>query len=339
VKIGRIDLDQKVFVVAEIGNNHEGDFLLAQDLIHAAAQAGVDAVKFQTFVPEHFVSSADTARLARLRRYRLSPDQFRTLAQQANEAGLIFFSTPLDLESARFLDTIQPLFKIASGDNTFLPLIEAVAGFSKPLIISTGLADISLLQRVYAEVHRIWAKAGVSPGLAFLHCVASYPVPTQQVNLAAIRTLQDCFEDCVVGYSDHTLGVRAASYAVAAGARIIEKHFTLDKNHSDFRDHQLSADPTEMRQLVDTVREITEMLGTGHKVPQPCETELLVGARRSVAAARDLPTGSVLAATDLTWVRPGTGIPVGGEKVLIGRKTTRALRQGELIQHADVSAD
>jgi sialic acid synthase SpsE len=230
------------------------------------------------------------------------------------------------------------VFKVASGDNTFFPLIETIATLSKPIIVSTGLADVRLLDRLRSDIYRVWARANVFPGLAFLHCVASYPVPIDQANLGVIATLRERFKDCTIGYSDHTLGIDAAVLAVAAGARIIEKHFTLDKAYSDFRDHQLSADPQEMRQLVTRVREVTQMLGSGRKVPQPSESALAVAVRRSIAAARDLPAGTVLAAADLTWVRPGTGLPPGEEQRLIGRRIRRAVEQGDLIQEADVAS-
>jgi N,N'-diacetyllegionaminate synthase len=337
MKIGTVDLDRQVLVIAEIGNNHEGNFAVAQEMLGRAAEAGADAVKFQTFIPEHYVSSADPARLERLRRFQLSRDQFAQLARQAADLGVIFFSTPFDIDSAHFLNTVQPVFKIASGDNTFAPLIEAVAGFGKPLIVSTGCADLLLLERVRANVRAIWTRQAVDPGLAFLHCVASYPVPAAEANLGAVRTLREHFKDCTIGYSDHTLGVQAATYAVAAGARIVEKHFTLDKNYSDFRDHQLSADPADMRQLVDAIREVTILMGSGEKRPQPCEAASVTAIRRSIAAARALPAGRILASTDLTWVRPGTGIAPGNESQVLGGTLRRALAQGDLIQTDDLA--
>jgi N,N'-diacetyllegionaminate synthase len=329
MRFNTIDADVKVFVIAEVGNNHEGSYSLAEEMIGRAAEAGADAVKFQTFVPEHYVSSSDAARLERLRRFQLSYEQFAKLAKHAASAGVIFFSTPFDLESARFLDTIQSIFKIASGDNTFVPLIETVAGFRKPMIVSTGLADMTLLKMVHEDIRRIWA--GADPGLVFLHCVSSYPVPLAQANIGAIPALIAAFPDCTIGYSDHTLGIKAAIHAVSAGARVIEKHFTLNKNFSDFRDHQLSADPGEMRILVEEVREVSQLMGSREKVVQACEEGLRTAVRRSIGVARDLPIGTTLRATDLTWIRPGTGIAPGEEYRVLGHKTKRALKKGELI--------
>ena len=332
MRINDFDTDKNVFVIAEIGNNHEGDFTLAQEMIGRAAEAGVDAVKFQTFIPEFFISRADVERIDQLRGFQLSFSQFEALARQADTAGVTFFSTPLDLESAHFLNTLQPLFKIASGDNTFLPLIETVASFNKSILISTGLADLALLDRL----HGLWQEQAGRSELAFLHCVASYPVPSEQANLGAIHTLQKRYPELTIGYSDHTLGIEAATCAVAAGARIVEKHFTLDKQHSDFRDHQLSADPTEMAELVDVIRHVDDMVGSGEKTAQPCEEELQVAARRSIAVKRDLPANYELVWQDLCWVRPGSGMAVGQEKDVLGRRTKRVMQQGELIQPEDL---
>jgi N,N'-diacetyllegionaminate synthase len=335
MKFADIDTDRKVFVIAEIGNNHEGSFAQAEELIGRAAETGADAVKFQTFIPEHYVSSSDAARLERLRKFQLSQEQFSKLAGQAAKLGLVFFSTPFDLESARFLNTIQPLFKIASGDNTFVPLIEMVAGFRKPMIVSTGMADIPLLRKVEADIRRVWASA--DPGMAFLHCVASYPVPDDQANIGAIPTLKAAFPNCVIGYSDHTLGVKAATLAVAAGARIVEKHFTLDNNYSDFRDHQLSADPADMKLLVENIREVSAILGSGEKVTQPCEESLRVTVRRSIGAARDIPAGTALKVADITWIRPGGGFKPGDEASILGRKTARGVAKGAIFTRDDLA--
>ena len=164
-----------------------------------------------------------------------------------------------------------------------------------------------------------------------MHCVSGYPVPQAQANLRAISTLKNAFPNLIIGYSDHTLGIQACVLAVAAGAEIIEKHFTLSKNQSDFRDHQLSADPVEMRNLVIQVREASILLGGGVKKLQACEIDMVIPMRRSIAASRALKAGQVICWQDLIWVRPGKGIPVGGECEVVGRKILRNVTQGELI--------
>jgi len=338
MKIGNINTKEKVFIIAEIGNNHEGNFELAKQMISQAAVAGADAVKFQTFVPKNLVSNDNEERLKQLSKFQLSYDQFAELSLIAKEKGLIFFSTPFDIETAKFLNTIQPIFKIASGDNNFYPLIDTVASFGKPMIVSTGVADLALIKKVYNKIFKIWAgKKKDYPGLALLHCVASYPVPDEQANIASIIYLKKLFPEVIIGYSDHTLGIDAAVLSVIAGARIIEKHFTVDKNYSNFRDHKLSADPKEMRLLVDQVRKAEVMLGIEEKKPQNCENEMNIAGRRSIAAARNLSIGSILAWNDLIWVRPGTGFPPGDENRIIGKKIIRELKMGQVIQQNDIA--
>jgi sialic acid synthase SpsE len=331
MRIASHDLSERILIVAEIGNNHEGNFEVACRMVEAAADAGVDAVKFQTFQTRLFTSKADPARFERLSKFELTQDQFRTLEQLARKRGLIFLSTPLDLVSARFLEPLVDVFKIASGDNDFLPLIEQVCATGKSVIISTGLADLTHLQRV-AQLARA---AGAGGRLAFLHCVCAYPAPPAEVNLRAIPLLAAEL-GCPIGWSDHTLGPEACLAAAAVGARILEKHFTLDKNFSAFRDHQLSADPAEMRHIVDGVRRVEQLLGTAVKRVQPSEEANLRAARRSIAAAADLPRGHRLVAGDLIWVRPAIGLPPGEERRVLARTLTRDVVAGEAITERDV---
>jgi N,N'-diacetyllegionaminate synthase len=331
------DLTQKVFIIAEIGNNHEGDLNVALKMIESAAEAGADAVKFQTIVPELLVSASETERIARLKQFQFTQSQFGELAAFASEKKVIFFSTPFDLGSAEFLNELQPVFKIASGDNNFFPLIDKVASFQKPMIISTGLSDMQLLEDLESRVLSIWEVGGTNPGLSFLHCVTSYPVPDSEANLGGISTLKAKFPKLTIGYSDHTIGIKSAVYAVAAGARIIEKHFTLDNNYSDFRDHQLSADPNDFRQMVDQIRELEIIFGSGERVFQDCEKDMHAVARRSIASARQIPAGTVLAKDDLIWIRPGTGLAPGNEHLIIGKKTVKALSLGDIITEDHVS--
>ena len=337
MKIGNINTSKKVFIIAEIGNNHEGSFEIAKKMINEAANTGVDAVKFQTFLPEHFISCEDQSRLNKLRSFKLSNMQFRKLSKIAKKKGLIFFSTPLDIHSAKFLNTIQPIFKIASGDNNFYPLIDAVIGFRKPLIISTGAAGIKDVQKIYAKIikNNYFKKKGLH-NLAFLHCVSSYPVPNNQANLGSITYLKRLFPNIVIGYSDHTKGVQAATLSVLAGARIVEKHFTLDKNFSNFRDHKLSADPKEMSTMVRKIRQFEKMLGKEDKTKQLCEKEMNIAGRRSIAVSRDMKKGIKLQKSDLIWVRPASGFSPGEEKKIIRKKILRDLKMGEIIKKRDI---
>ncbi|RJQ83004.1 MAG: hypothetical protein C4519_07455 [Desulfobacteraceae bacterium] len=329
MRIGPIDTDRKVFIIAEIGNNHEGDGSVAEEMIGRAAESGADAVKFQTIVPERLVEPGQTERLKQLRRLCLAPEVFPKLKETADKAGVLFLSTPFDLHSAAFLAPLVPAWKIASADNDFLPLLDAVALTEKPVLLSTGLSDRSQVVRALGYLLGAWAARGHSGQLALMHCVSSYPTLPEQANLLAIRELSGLGK--TVGYSDHTLGIEAAVLSVALGARIVEKHFTLDKGFSDFRDHQLSADPREMTELVRRIRQTEQMLGSGKKQIMPCEQNVAAQARRSAVAAQDLPQGALLDGNRIEWLRPGGGIPPSQANALIGRRLLRPLRRGERI--------
>ncbi len=335
MRIGPFDTGEKVLVVAEIGNNHEGKFEVACELVRRAAECGVDAVKFQTFDTDHYVSKTDATRYKRLKSFELSHDQFRKLAGLARSLGLLFISTPLDLASVDFLAGIVDALKIASGDNTFYPLIASAARTGMPMIVSTGLTGLEQVTRTVAFVKAQWAEHEVVGQLAILHCVSAYPVPPDQANILAVRVLKERL-DCEVGYSDHTVGIDAALLAVALGARIIEKHFTLDKNFSDFRDHRLSADPPEMRLLVEKIRLTSFLLGVPEKIIQPCEAAGVEAYRRSIVAGKDLPKGHRLALVDLAWVRPGGGLVPGMEHELVERRLKRNVQFGEQLRSSDL---
>jgi N,N'-diacetyllegionaminate synthase len=329
MKIGPHDLDQSVLVIAEVGNNHEGSYARAEEMIGRAKAAGAGAVKFQTIVPDRLVSAAETARIAQLTRFQFSYAQFEGLAATAQREGITFLSTPFDIESVSALDPLVPAFKIASGDNDFFPLIEAVALTGKPILLSTGLADRAGIVATKNFIDAVWRRGDKAGALALLHCIVSYPTFATDATLSAIPDLATL--GCTVGYSDHTIGISAAILSVALGARVIEKHFTLDKNQSDFHDHKLSADPADLAELVQRVREAETLIGSGGKRVLPCEEAVRERVRRGIAAARDLAPGTVLATADLTWVRPRAGLAPGQEDRLVGKRLTVAVPRGAPI--------
>ncbi len=331
------DVEERVLIVAEIGNNHEGDAGRAADMVRAAAEAGADAVKLQALRAGRLVSApaTDPDRMRRLQGFELSVDEHLELGELAHGLGVLYLTTPLDVEGVETFAPAVDAFKVASGDRDFLALLDRVAGSGKPVILSTGLSTLDEVGTSVEWLERAGLDTGPDGDLALLHCVSAYPVPDEQANLRAVGALAGVFQ-CPVGYSDHTLGTTACVGAVAVGARIVEKHFTLDKHLSDFRDHQLSADPAEMAALVREIRRMELLLGHGSKEVQPCEEGLLVPARRSVAAARDLPEGTELGAADLTWLRPRTGLAPGREDALVGRRTRRALAAGEILDGSEV---
>lgn len=319
-----------VFIIAEVGNNHEGNLDLALEMVRLAADAGADAVKFQTANTDQYISPEDTARYERMKRFELGESGFLKLRDAAQDAGIGFISTPFDIASARFLGPIVDAIKISSGDNTFVSLLQQAGACGKPVILSTGLADLQTVQRA---VDIIEESGGSQPGnhdLAILHCVSSYPTQPADANLRAIKTLADTF-DYTIGYSDHTLGIEAPVLAVGVGARVIEKHFTIDKAYSDFRDHTLSADPDELACLVSRIRTAELLLGDGKKQPRASELESANAMRRSIAAIRDLPAGHVIAEDDLMWIRPGGGLAPGQEDEVIGKRLARPVPKATLL--------
>lgn len=328
MKLGKHDGVSGPLLVAEIGNNHEGSAEVAHLLIRAAAECGVHAVKFQTFKTEDYVSADDVDRFNRLKSFELSVEEFTALSEYAHDLGLAFMSTPFDLGSVETLTPIVDAFKIASGDNDFVPLLRSVCDTDKPLVVSTGLTDLRGSQQIVDLIHGEWELRNHPGELALLHCVSTYPTPGEYANIRAITTLKS-IPRCEIGYSDHTIGMTACLAAVALGARIIEKHFTLDKEYSSFRDHQFSADPSEMRALVVAIRELEEILGDGNKRVVPCEKESELATRRSIAAAKHLPKGHRLVLDDLTWIRPRRGLAPGQEDYLVGHRTVRAVVKGE----------
>lgn len=331
------DLAAGILIVAEIGNNHEGDVERAGRMIEEAARCGAGAVKFQTFQTEHYVGYSDAERFKRLKGFELPYECLPSLAEAAHRRGLLFLSTPFDLESAARLDPIVDVFKVASGDNDFIPLLERLAASAKPIIISTGSSDVATVDRAVSVIRRVRQGRPEGDDIALLHCVSAYPVPPEEANLLSIPFLAQRYPGLPIGYSDHVLGIEACLAAAALGARILEKHFTLDKNLSDYRDHRLSADPAEMAELVRRIRIVEAMRGEAVKRIQPCEEPLRRSLRRSVAAASDLPQGHRLGAGDITWVRPGGGLPPGEEWKVLGRRLARPVRFGEMILPGDVT--
>ncbi|MEZ5100180.1 MAG: N-acetylneuraminate synthase family protein [Thermoleophilia bacterium] len=336
MRIGGTDLDEQVLVVAEIGNNHEGDLDVAKALVVAAALAGADAVKLQVYRADRFANPNDAKRRARLEAWELAPGAVAEIARLARACGVALVATPLDLASVTTLAPLVDAFKVASGDNDFLPLLDAIARTRKPVIVSSGMSTLATIEASARRVRATWAELGHHGELAVLHCVSAYPAPEEESGLAAIPLLQRRLR-CPIGWSDHTLGVDVCELAVAAGARIVEKHVTLAHDFSDFRDHALSAEPDELAELVRRVRRVETVLGRPEKTIRPCEEETAALARRSIVAARDLQAGHVLTDADLTWMRPANGLRPGDEELVLGHALVRPIGAGHPILPSDVA--
>jgi len=334
-RLGHWSPNRSPLLVAEIGNNHEGDMGRARELVDAAAASGADAVKLQVFHTELYVRPIDEARFRARRRFELRPDEYNELLRRARGLGLLVMATPFDCASAEALEEQVDALKIASGDITFLPLLRLAAGFPLPLVLSTGASTRDEIDSALAEVRNI--RGAGHERLALLHCVAGYPTPEEQAHLAAIPYLRRCYPELVIGYSDHTEGIAAAVLAVAAGARIIEKHFTLSRAQSDHPDHRISADPAGMKELSRRLRQVHEMRGEESKDVQPCEAEMPARARRSIATACELKKGETIEMKHLCWLRPACGAPPGHEERFLGRRVKEDIPAGTILlpEHLD----
>lgn len=341
----------RCYVIAEAGVNHNGSEELAFKLIDAAVDAGADAVKFQTFKAEKLVSeSAEKAayqerqtgkgsQLSMLKALELSDSVHKRLAGYCAEKGIEFLSTPFDEESAEFLINLGcKRIKIPSGELTNIPFIRYLAGKGLPLILSTGMAELYEVEEAVKEIIATRAKMGLSAplneSLTLLHCTSNYPADLSDVNLLAMNTMADFF-DVPVGYSDHTQGIFVAPVARAAGASLIEKHFTLDRNMSG-PDHAASLEPEELRLMIENIRLTESVLGRAEKKPVQSELETRTAARRSVVLLSSKEAGSILMKGDLVLKRPGNGIQPADMEKLIGRKLKSALAAGTSLSWSDI---
>jgi N-acetylneuraminate synthase len=344
LRIGKTEIGtgHRPYVIAEAGVHHYGSVALAKDYIAAAADAGAQAIKFQTYT-----AAALTTTWAELYwndpRYKsqfdvfkekksLSTDDYRELADFAAECGIDFLSTPFDIESADMLNALgMPAFKIASADLTCLPLLRHIADFGKPMLLSTGA---SYFDEIAATVSAIGA---INNQIALLHCSLAYPTPLKDANLARIDALKIRFSQHVIGYSDHTRpdeSELACPLAAMRGARIIEKHFTLDRSLAG-DDHYHAVDPAGLRRLVKNCGDAVAMVGNGAELSD-AELPARRGARRSIVAARDLKAGTVLTANDLAFKRPGHGLPPSEYETLLGLRLKRDVVYDGLILREDL---
>lgn len=339
---GRTIGDTSPFVIAEAGVNHNGSPELALELVDAAAAAGADAVKFQTFRADALaLPSAPQARYQReraeagsqrqmLQALELPTEALRACRDRALERGIVFLSTPFDLASVQVLVELEvPAFKIGSGDLTNLILLRAVAALGRPMIVSTGMAT---LDDVIAAVATV--QAAGNPPMVLLQCTSAYPAAPGDANLRAMATLRDRF-GVLVGYSDHTLGITSAIAATALGAAVIEKHLTLDRTLPG-PDQAASLEPAEFAQMVVAIRDAHASLGDGIKVPSADEADVRMVARRSLVVVREIEVGQVVDAADLDARRPATGLSPMLLPVVIGRRAARRMPAGTILRGDDL---
>lgn len=330
------------YIIAEIGANHNGDMELCRRIIDAAVDAGADAVKFQSWSKSSLISRGEYARNTRytaanaptleqaVEQYQLSDDQHAEVFTYARKRGIAVFSSCFSPKEVDLLEALDaPAYKIASMDVNHLPLLEYVARTKKPIIISTGMATLGEVERALGVLRR----AGSGP-VALLHCLSIYPAPAEMINLRTMETWRTAF-DVPVGYSDHTLGTAVPLGAVALGACAIEKHFTIDKK-LDGWDHAISADPAELKELVEGSRAVFAALGSAARVVGPEEIEKRKVFRRRMVVTRDMKRGERVSADDVDFKRPGTGIQPDELAYVLGRPIARDVCAEEEIEWADL---
>ena len=328
----------KVFIIAEAGVNHNGSLDLAYRLIDVAKDAGADAAKFQTFKAENVVSKladkaeyqkkttdSDKSQLEMIRKLELSFEDFIKLKKYCDKKGIMFLSTPFDHQSIDFLYDLVDIYKIPSGEIINYPYLKRIAAKNKPIIMSTGMANLGEVEEAINTIRSVNSEAQIS----LLHCTTNYPTPYEEVNLKAMQTLAAAFK-LPVGYSDHTLGIEVPVAAVAMGAKIIEKHFTLAKN-MEGPDHKASLEPHELKAMVKAIRNIEKSLGDGIKKPNKSEIEIMKVVRKSIVASKSIKKGEIFTKTNITVKRPGTGISPMRWNEVIGQKANRDYKDDELI--------
>ncbi len=330
-------------VIAEAGVNHNGDIGMAYQLIDAAAAAGADAVKFQTFAAEDLTTASaakaeyqvrrdgDGSQREMLSKLQLNDDHFSKLSHYCRQKNIAFLSTAFGKKQLKLLLELKiGAIKVPSGEITHLPLLQSMAKAAKshnlPVYMSTGMCDLGEVEAAL----QVFIEAGVErTDITLMHCISAYPAPTDQVNLRAIQTLARSFL-CPSGYSDHTMGINAPIVAVTLGATVIEKHITLNRKLPG-PDHQASLEPNEFSKMVYSIRETERLLGNGIKCMQICEENTRLVARRSIRAARKICAGSILREEDLLYQRPGDGLSPMQLSSVVGKTSEKDYNVGDLI--------
>ncbi len=332
-------MNRSTFIIAEAGVNHNGSIELAKKLVDVAVEADADCVKFQTFIPENLVSKFaekaeyqkvntgnDENQLKMLKQLTLDFDEYIELSEYCESKNIMFLSTPFDFESIQFLEQLgMEIWKIPSGEITNLPYLVKIAKLKKPIILSTGMCTMFEIESALSVL-----KDNGVDDITVLHCTTEYPTPFSDVNLKAMKAIKDKF-NVKVGYSDHTQGIEVPIAAVAIGATVIEKHFTLD-NSMEGPDHKASLEPNELKAMIKSIRNIEQALGNGIKVPAESEKKNMVIARKSITAKSDIKKGDIFTVDNLTVKRPGNGISPMKWYDVLGAIAKRDFLEDELIE-------
>jgi N,N'-diacetyllegionaminate synthase len=341
IKVGNkiISSENPVFIIAEAGVNHGGDMAVAKKLIDVASKAGVDAVKFQTFKTEHLIlkgvekapyqketTAKSESQFEMLKKLEVTREQNLELQDYCKKMGVLFLTTPFEEESLDELDELNlPAYKIASTDTTNIPFLKKVAAKGKPIFLSTGMTYMSELELVLNDLHKI------NKDIVLLQCTANYPIIDEEANLNVLQTFKEKFK-VIVGYSDHTVGVGAAPYAIPMGAKVVEKHFTIDKS-LEGPDHKASLSPEELLQFVKEVRKVEKFLGLYEKIPTISESNTRKSLQKCFVAKTAISSGTEFSEKNLTTMRTGgIGISPLYYNVVYGQKAKKAFNQNDIIE-------
>jgi len=328
-----------VFIIAEAGVNHNGDLDMARKLVEEAASCGADCIKFQTFKAERVVTEgapkakyqlgttdSTESQIDMLRKIELKPEYHQELKEYAEHLGLVFLSTPYNFEDIDLLESIEVLaYKVASGQIVEHPFLRKISKTGKPIFLSTGMATLAEIEEALRTIH----DQG-NDSLVLLQCTTNYPSRIEDANLRVIQTFRSVF-DCLVGYSDHTIGAESAIASVALGAKVVEKHFTLDKNLPG-PDHSSSMTPEELKSLVTKTHMTETSLGKAQKEPTEIEKKNSIGMRRSIVASRDIQKGEVITSDHITFKRPATGLSPQFYDTILGKRASKDISYDELLQ-------
>lgn len=341
-----LDGNERTFIIAEAGVNHNGDLGIAKKLVDVAVNAGADAVKFQTFNADDIVTrnapkakyqneitSESESQYEMLKRLELSEKAHEILLDYCKKNNILFMSTPFDFKSVDLLEKLGvEIYKVSSGDLTNIPLLKYIARIEKPMIVSTGMANLGEVEEAVNAIQGIGNNR-----LILLHCVSNYPAAYEDINLRAIKTLRQAF-NLPVGYSDHTLGIEVSIAAVAIGAKVIEKHFTLDKNMKG-PDHRASLNPGELKRMVKSIRNIEKSFGYTLKSPAPGEKENISIVRKGIFLNKDKKRGEFVRREDLMIKRPGTGIEPRYFDLIIGMRLEKDKSKDKSLNWGDFKVE
>lgn len=337
----KLKIDNKTFVVLEAGVNHNGSFDRAIELIDKATEAGADAIKFQTYKADTLVTKTapkfwdwegDADKTTQYEAYskldKFSWDNYPKLIKHCEKRGIEFMSTPFDFESADYLNEIgMKIFKVASSDITYLPFLEHIAKFGKPIFLSTGASTMGDIERAVEVI-----EGQGNSQITLLQCTLCYPTAIKDANLRIIPTLNKMFPELNIGLSDHTRGINAPIVATTLGARVIEKHYTVDKTLLESADHWFSVNPEEAKQMIEGIRQVEQMLGSSKKKIFDCEKDTYKYDKRSIIAKTNILRGTKITRNMLICKRPGTGIKPEFLKVIVGRIAQRDISEDTIIK-------